>query len=126
MEALQDALQEVVDRVQEAGVSCVMDATDLEVPGSFVEIAGDDTSPIAWNTVGGDSYELTVTLYLVAPDNGVKPALTTLSGLLEKVRRGLPEATAARPMRLGLQNHGPDLPALAITLAPYRITPSAP
>lgn len=113
MQGIGAALAEVADLVSSSGIPCVVDVSTLQVPGAWVEVSSSETDPIAFQTLGGEDYELSVTVYLVAPNNGMTEGLDKLSGMLTQLRAVLP-VRSARPAIVSLVNHGGDLPALII------------
>lgn len=107
-----EAMKHVKDALTSVGVNAEVDPSDLaDLPGAWVEPAS-----MKFNYLDGGTYDATMTVLLVVPDNGVLEAMANLTELVDLARQsGLPvdEVTFTRAV---LENHASDpLPACRFT-----------
>jgi hypothetical protein len=105
-----DALQEVVDTLNAAGVSASTEINGVEYPGAFV-VPGE----ISYDILSGDDFSMIIEIYLLTRNNGALENINVLQDMLSKVRSvyGVPNAL---PLSLEIVKGQGALPGLLINL----------
>ena len=79
MTAVIEAVEQVRDRVESAGIRAVIDPRDINPPCAWVTVDQVRDNVLAFNP------EVDVAVLLIVPDTGHRIALSALSGLLDQL-----------------------------------------
>lgn len=107
-----DALQEVVDALQDAGINATTEPKKLQLPGALV-IPG----TLEFDLLDSENYSFNIDIYLLTSEKGSVHSMNDLQALLNKARTKY-SFPNAEPISLTLPNiGGPDpVPGLLIAL----------
>lgn len=107
-----DALQEVVERLDAAGITSTTEPSQLQLPGALVE-----PGLITFDHLDPDTFSADINIYLLTRNNGSVQTLNELQELLQKFRTVF-EPLEVQPMSLPLANTAGanPVPGLLITL----------
>lgn len=111
MTTIKEALQEIVDTLEGAGIPTVVDGGKIIPPGVIV-VPGQ----IQFPTLAGDSFDMEFNLFLITRDNaGNAEVWDGLQDLLQKVR-SVYQISEAIPINKPNSSTSNPAPALLVTL----------
>jgi len=106
------AAQIVADQLTAGGLSTVVDARDLQLPGAWLTV-----NALSFDRLDSSAYEVTWDLFLVVPDVAAPDALDQLGVLLSQARAAGLDTGSATAITMTLLNHSAEpLPAFQLQL----------